>query len=219
MFKFSQIINESQSFEELEDHFIQIYDILGQPKISTLKFGETNGYVFKWNLNFEIENYNGLKEISNILSVFECIKTVSQSTKRILEFDVDFKLQSNVLFIRLTPHSSDSDSDYKFIIGQDWRTITLDYGQIAKFFKDQGYSIKNTRNEDNEYEEKSSLYITTDAPDYITKKFENAFLSEFNYEYNDEESINRNISCSADGGIIYIFPEDEKTFIVLDQDL
>ena len=218
MFKFSQIINESQNFEELEDHFIEIYDILGKPNISTLKFGEKNGYIFKWNLNFEIENYNGPKEISDILSVFECIKTVSQSTKRIFDFDVEFKID-NGLYVRLTPKSSDSDAEYKFIIKQDYRQIILDYGQIAKFFKDRGYSIRNTKIEDNEYEETSSIHIITDAPGWITSQFENLFLSEFNYEYIDEENINRRINCSSEEGRVFIFPEDEKTFIVFNQEV
>ena len=217
MNKFSELINESKNFEELEDHFIPIYDILGKPSISTIKFGEKEGYTFKWNLNFEIENYNGSKEISDIMKIFECIKTISQSTKRINEFDVEFKIQSQSLYVRLTPHTQHDDVDYKFIIGQNWRNIVIDYGQVAKFFKDQGYSIRNTKIEDNEYEETYSLYIITDAPDYVTRQFEDLFKSEFNYEYIDEESINRKVNCSTSGGMIYLFPEDEKTFVVFNQ--
>jgi hypothetical protein len=219
MNKFSEIINESQNFEELEDHFVPIYDVLGQPSISTLKFGEKNGYIFKWNLNFELENYNGPKEISDIMKIFECIKTISQSTKRISDFDVEFKIQSESLYVRLTPDTQHDDVDYKFIVGQDWRNIIIDYGHVAKFFKDQGYSIRNTKIEDNEYEETSSLYIITDAPDYVTRQFVDLFKSEFNFEYIDEESINRRINCSASAGMIYIFPEDEKTFVIFNQDI
>lgn len=218
MNKFSDIINESKNFEELEDHFVPIYDILGQPSISMLKFGDKEGYVFKWQLNFELENYNGTKEISDILGVFECIKTVSQSTKRILDFDVEFKID-NGLYVRLTPKSSDTDAQYKFIIKQEYRQIILDYGQIAKFLKDRGYSIRNTRIEDNEYEETSSIHIMTDAPSWVTNQFKSEFLSEFNYEYIDEENINRRINCSTEEGYIFIFPEDEKTYVVFNQEV
>lgn len=218
MNKFSDIINESKNFEELEDHFVPIYDILGQPSISTLKFGEKEGYIFKWKLNFEIENYNGSKEISEVMKIFQCIQTISQSTKRILDFDVEFKINDG-LYVRLTPQSSDTDAEYKFIVKQEYRQIILDYGMIAKFFKDRGYSIRNTRIEDNEYEETSSIYITTDAPDYITNQFEDLFLSEFNYEYIDEENINRRLGCTADGGMIFIYPEEEKTYVVFNQEV
>jgi hypothetical protein len=217
MNKFSQIINESQDFEELEDNFIPIYDTLGQPKISKFKLGEKFGYVFKWDLSFDLENYNGSKEILDVQKVFECIKTVSQSSKRILDFDVEFKINDG-LFVRLTPKSSDTDAEYKFIIKQEYRQIILDYGMIAKFFKDRGYSIRKTRIEDNEYEETSSIYITTDAPDYITNQFEDLFLSEFNYEY-DEENINRRINCSTNSGMIFIYPEEEKTYVVFNQEV
>jgi hypothetical protein len=218
MNRFSEIVKESNSFEELEDHIIPISDVLGKPNVATLKFGDKEGYVFKWNLKFNIEEYNGTREISDIMQVFESVKTLTNAMKRIEGYDVDFKID-NGFFVRLTPHTQSSGEDYKFIVGQNWRNIILDYGQIAKFFKDQGYSIRNTKIEDNEYEETSSVYIVTDAPDYVTTQFKDDFLSQFNYEYIDEETINRRITCTNNGGMVYIFPEEEKTFVVFNQDV
>ena len=218
MNRFSEIVKESNSFEELEDHIVPINDLLGKPSMATLKFGDKDGYVFKWNLSFKVEEYNGAKEIQDIMTVFECIKDLTSAMKRIEGYDVEFKID-NAFFVRLTPHSESMGDEYKFIVGQNWRNIIIDYGQVAKYFKDQGYSIRNTKIEDNEYEESSSLYIVTDAPDYVTSKFKDDFLSEFNYEYIDQESINRKLNCTNNGGMVYIFPEDEKTFVVFNQNI
>jgi hypothetical protein len=216
MNRFSEIVKESNSFEELEDHIIPISDVLGKPSIATLKFGDKDGYVFKWNLKFNIEEYNGSKEISDIVQVFESVKTLTNAMKRIEGYDVEFKIDYG-FFVRLTPHTQSDGGDYKFIVGQNWRNIILDYGQIAKFFKDQGYSIRNTKIEDNEYEETSSVYIITDAPDYVTSQFKEKMESEIDLLYNQEETINRKINCTNNGGMVYVFPEEEKTFVIFNQ--
>jgi hypothetical protein len=218
MNRFSEILNESKDFEEIEDHIIPISDILGKPNVATLNYGEQVGYVFKWNLQFKLEEYNGSKEVQDIIKVFECVKELTSAMKRIEGYDVEFKID-NSLFVRISPKTQHDDNDYKFIVGQNWRNVIINYGQVAKFFKDQGYSIRNTKTEDNEYEETSSLYIITDAPNYVTRQFEDLFKAEFNYEYIDEETINRKINCNTNGGMIYIFPEDEKTFIVFNQEV
>jgi hypothetical protein len=218
MNRFSEIVKESNSFEELEDHIVPISDVLGKPNVATMNYGDKVGYVFKWNLKFKMEEYNGTKEIQDIMTVFECVKELTSAMKRIEGYDVEFKID-NAFFVRISPKTQHDDNDYKFIVGQNWRNIIIDFGQVAKFFKDQGYSIRNTKVEDNEYEETSSLYITTDAPNFVTRQFEDLFKSEFNYEYIDEESINRKINCNTNGGMIYIFPEDEKTFVVFNQEV
>lgn len=218
MNKFTELITESNDFEELEDHIVPISDMLGQPSIATLKFGDKNGYVFKWNLRFNIEEYNGSKEITDIIQVFESVKTLTFAMKRIEGYDVEFKID-NGFFVRLTPHTQSDGGDYKFVVGQNWRNIILDYGQIAKFFKDQGYSIRNTKIEDNEYEETSSIYIITDAPDYVTSQFKEKMESEIDLLYNQEETINRKINCTNNGGMVYVFPEEEKTFVIFNQEV
>lgn len=218
MNRFSEIINESKDFDEIEDHIVPISDVLGKPNVITMNYGNQVGYTFKWNLQFNIEQYNGSKEIQDILTVLECIKDLSNSMKRIEGYDVEFKID-NSLFVRISPKTQHDDNDYKFIVGQNWRNVIIDYGQVAKFFKDQGYSIRNTKTEDNEYEETSSLYIITDAPNYVTQQFEDLFKSEISYEYIDQESISRKITCSTNGGMVYIFPEDEKTFVIFNQEV
>jgi hypothetical protein len=218
MNRFSEILNENNNFDEIEDHIVPISDILGKPSVATLKFGENDGYVFKWNLSFNIEEYNGSKEIKDILTVFECIKELTSSMKRLEGFDVDFKID-NSLFVRITPKSLSDGTDYKFIVGQNWRNIIIDYAQVAKFFKDRGFSIRSSKINDNEFNETSDIKIVTDADSIAIGQFESLFNQEIDFLYNQEESINKSISCEVNGSNIYIHPDEEKTYVIFNQDI
>lgn len=217
MNKFSEILNETNNFEELEDHIVPISDILGKPNVATMKFGEKEGYVFKWNLPFNIEQYNGSKEIGDVLSLFEHIKSISSAIKRVQGYDVDFKIDSG-LFVRFTPISEDTGEGYKFIVGQNWRNIIIDYAQVAKFFKDRGFTIRSAKVNDNEMAEISDIKIITDADNIATGEFESLFNGEVDLLH-DQKEINRSINCDSNGPNIFIYPEDEKTYVEFDQDI
>lgn len=217
MNRFTEIIKESTSFDELEDHIIPISDVLGKHSVATLNFGDDAGYVFKWNLGFNITNYNGTKEVNDILKVFQCINDVSAAMTRLKGYIVDFKIDETSLSVRMTPQSESNDGEYKFIVGQNWKNVILDYAQIVKFFRDRGFSVRSVKYNDNEYKETSDVTIITDADVVATGEFEDLFKSEFNYLYIDEESINRSITCDVNGSNIYIYPTDEDTYVIFNQ--
>jgi len=218
MNKFSEILNETNNFDEIEEHIVPISNILGKPNVATMKFGEKEGYIFKWNLPFDIEQYNGGKEISDVLSLFEHIQSISSAIKTIQGYEIDFKIDSG-LFVRFIPNSEDISDGYKFIVGQNWRNLIIDYAQVAKFFKDRRFSIRNTKINNNELNETSDIKITTDADNIATSEFESLFNAEVDLLYNQEESINRSLNCESNGGNIYIYPEEEKTYIIFNQDI
>jgi len=43
--------------------------------------------------------------------------------------------------------------------------------------------------------------------------------SEIDLLYNQEETINRKINCTNNGGMVYVFPEEEKTFVIFNQEV
>jgi hypothetical protein len=218
MNKFSEILNETNNFDEMEGHIVPISNILGKPNVATMKFGEKEGYIFKWNLPFNIEQYNGSKEIGDILSLFDHIQSISSTINKVQGYDIDFKIDSG-LFVRFTPSSEDIGEGYKFIVGQNWRNLIIDYAQVAKFFKDRRFSIRNTKINDNELNETSDIKITTDADNIATGQFESLFNAEVDLLYNQEESINKSLNCEVNGGNIYIYPEEKKTYVIFNQDI
>jgi len=218
MNKFSELIDESKGFEEIEDNIIPISDVLGKPNLATINYGDQVGYVFQWKLDFNVEDYNGLKEVQDILTVFDCIKELSHNMKRIEGYDVEFKIDKS-LYVRITPQTQESKIGYKFIEGQNWKYIIINYGQVARFFKDRGYNIRNTKSDENPYEETISITINTDAPDYVTNQFKELFANEIEVLYDKEESIDKKIDCTTNTGMVYIFPKQEKTYIVFNNQL
>ena len=217
MNRFTEILNESKGFVELEGYILPITDVIGKHSVATLNFGDEVGYVFRWNLGFNISQYNGTKEVVDILKVFECLQDVSEAMNRLKSYIVDFKIDENSLSVRMTPKSESDSQDYKFIVGQNWRNIILDYAQIVKFFRDRGFSVRSAKIKDNEYNETSDVTITTDADIIAVNEFEDLFKSEFNYHYIDEETINRKITCDVNGSNIYIYPTEEETYVIFNQ--
>lgn len=216
MRKITQIIKEASEFEDMEDTLLLIYDLLGKPRISTFSVGESPAYVLKWTLDFSINEYQGSDVIDKVGKLFESIKEIRSSQRRIFRYRVEFKLAGVFLFIRLTPTSKSSSENYHFIKGQDWREIKLSYGEIARFFRDNGFSIKNIDIEDNELDETSSVIIVTNADTSTVRRFADMF----NQEFDSRKDIVRNIQANVYGGnSVSIFPEEEKTYVVIDQDI
>lgn len=215
MNKFTETLNESNDFEVIENSITPISDILGRCNVTTLNFGEKSGYVFKWNLAFDVREYNGEKEVDIMIRIFEPLLDIQNLMKRVEGYQVEFKID-DFLSIRFTPDLTSSQS-YKFIVGQNWRNILIDYVQVVKFFKDKGYTIRNTKIEDNVYEDTSSIYIFTNADDLALQEFKQMIEGENEFLYNQEESINRPIGCNVSDGGVIIYPKEEKTFVIFNQ--
>jgi hypothetical protein len=217
MNRFSEIINESTDLQDFKDQLISIYDILGEPQTATMRFGEKLGYVFKWNLSFDIDQYNSEKEMMDLVTVFDIVRNQISSI-RLKDYDVEFKIDGG-FFIRLTPHTQDLGEGYKFVVGQNWRQIIVDHDQVTKFFKDRGYSIRSSKVFDNQLNETSNIVITTDSDLITTKQFEELFNAEIHKLYNEDETINRLIECNVSNQTIYISPDESKTYVVFDRSL
>lgn len=215
MNKFSKLLNESFSFEEIEGHVLEISDVLGKPNVVTLNFGREVGYVFKWDLKFNVEEYNGSVEIERVKKLFSMIDEISLTMKRVRDYDVEFKIKEH-LYVRFIPHTESSES-YEFILGQKWREIRIDYSQVVKFFKDRGFRVKDVKMIDIEYKESTEVKIITDADELARSEFVTLFNDEANRKYIETEELNRLVICEDRGIEILIYPEEEKTFINIQQ--
>jgi len=211
MNKFSKLLNESLSFEEIEQQVLEISSVLGKPNVVTLNFGKDVGYVFKWDLKLNIEEYNGSVEIERVKKLFSMIEEISLAMKRVQDYDVEFKIKEH-LYVRFIPHTESSES-YEFIIGQNWREIRLDYSQVVKFFKDRGFRVKDVKLVDIEYKETTEVKIITDADELARSEFVSLFNDEANKKYNETEEINRFVICEDRGTEILIYPQEDQTFI------
>jgi len=206
--------NESTEFEEIEDTLLDIYDLLGEPNKSEYSVGNKIAYTLSWDLGFTISEYNGSKELDLITKVFDVLKTIKSSQSRVLDYDVEFRLTSS-LIVRLTPHSDEISSSYKFFIEQKWRSVIFSYGEIAKFLKDRGYKIKNTDIEEYNYGDNSSVSISTDAPGEVMTELATMISNEL--DALDDDDYDRPVFVTGGIGNLSITPEEEKCYAELDR--
>ena len=211
MIKFSKILKESIDIEELEDYFLLISDTLNEtPDKKVMGKGDFIMYQFTWKLNFNISEYNPIDSLDKISKCFECITELKTSQRRILDYDIEFKINDE-LCVKLTPKNK-TDDLYKFIIGEHLRAISISYTNIVKFFKNNKYRVLSIDEIDDDYGSQSRLEIHTDADDDVCREFVRIFNLEF-----DMSDISKNVSiCSYNyNGYVSIYPEDEKTYITL----
>jgi hypothetical protein len=213
MIKFSKLLKESKSIEEIEDYLLNLNDIMGEPEKWTHNDKGFYIYEFEWDLGYDISIYNSVDKIEDIKKIAVFLQEIKTAQIRIEGYDLDFKISDNKFAVRITNKSSESEN-YNFIKRQNWREIELSYFEIVRFFKDKGYSVLKTEIEDDsETNDTASVYITTNATEDVKIEFRDLFLSEVG-EKNKEDIIDRDIDCSI-GTRIYIYPLDEKTYITI----
>jgi hypothetical protein len=71
MLKFTEILHESSSSEEVQKNLVSINQLLGKPDFSTFKINEEEGYVFRWESDFSMDEYNSGSRISLFCSTIK----------------------------------------------------------------------------------------------------------------------------------------------------
>jgi hypothetical protein len=102
MLKFTDILHESTYSEEVEKNLVNLNNLLGKPDFSSFKINEQEGYVFRWDADFFINEYNGIGEINKISEIFNSVKKLQESQIILDKFDMDFKIEDK-FYIRFTP--------------------------------------------------------------------------------------------------------------------
>ena len=206
--------NESSEFEEIEDTLLDIYDLLGEPTKDEYKVGSKTGYTLRWELGFQIDEFNGVDELDKITKVFDILKGIRSSQSRISGYDIEFKI-THILIIRLTPHSDEVSDSYKFFIEQDGRMVLFSYGEIAKYLKDRGYRIKTVELEMYNHDDNSMFTVRTDAPGEVCVQL--ATLVKNELEKLSEDELDRPIFVTGYNNGIEFVPEEEKCYVELDR--
>jgi len=206
--------NESVEFEEIEDTLLDIYDFLGEPRKEEYKVGDKNAYTLKWNLGFQVDEFNGVDKLEKITKVFDIIKSIRSSQSRISGYDIEFKI-THQLIIRLTPHSDEISDSYKFFIKQDGRVVMFSYGEISKFLKDRGYRIRTADVDEYNSGDNSMFTVRTDAPGDVCVQLATLVNQELSLLSEDE--LDRRIFVTGYNNGIEFMPEEEKCYAELDR--
>lgn len=218
MFKFTQLIKENVEFEDIEDALLPIYDTYGEPRIAKSNIDGGIAYSLRWDLGFSLSEYNGIEVLDKTAKLFTSLSELKSTQKRLTEFNIDFKVGTTMLFVRLIPKKQSKEAgNYKFIIGQNGREIQLKLSEIIRFYRDKGIKIKNIQYDDNEISENCGITISTEQSVGVNSEFEEVFTSQYR-EMVKQDKIDRKIGVSSGNNYISIEPFEEKTYIVLDAD-
>lgn len=214
MIKFTKILKESITIDEIEDYFLPINDILGSPKKNSIGKGDFVIYEFIWEIEFNISEYNEIDKLDNVIKCLDSIKELKTSQKRIEGYDINFRIE-NTLCVRLVPNNINSNIEYKFITEIEERNdgetyVTLSYSEVVRFFKNSELMVSITQSR--EHPNGCYLLITLNKIDHEANI---NFCKEIATEFG-KTGYGRMVSLEARNDGIVIYPERKKTYIVIE---
>ena len=203
-------------YKDLLDCLVYINDKFGQPSIYSTKYGNSNVWNVRWEIKMDFTEFNDAETmISKLRDLVEDIDDVLTTGDKLEDYTVDMALVGTELKLRFTPKDAGDDS-YKFIVQQEWREIKLNITEITRFFNKNGIKVIKVDDTDyNEISEQSSVTIYFDKADNVVfADFRQRFERE-KKQMEDSGELDRPFEISFGGGNLYIYPEEEKTYIVI----
>ena len=203
-------------YKDLLDCLVYINDKFGQPSIYSTKYGNSNVWNVRWEIKMDFTEFNDAETmISKLRDLVEDIDDVLTTGDKLEDYTVDMALVGTELKLRFTPKDAGDDS-YKFIVQQEWREIKLNITEITRFFNKNGIKVIKVDDTDyNEITEQSSVTIYFDKADNVVfGDFRQRFERE-KKQMEDSGELDRPFEISFGGGNLYIYPEEEKTYIVI----
>jgi len=203
-------------YKDLLDHLVYINDKFGQPDIYSKKYGNSKVWNVKWEIKIDFTEFNDAETmISKLRDLVEDIDDVLTTGDKLEDYTVDMALVGTELKLRFTPKDA-GDDNYKFIVQQEWREIKLNITEITRFFNKNGIKVIKVDDTDyNEITEQSSVTISFDKADNVVfGDFRQRFERE-KKQMEDSGELDRPFEISFGGGNLQIYPEEEKTYIVI----
>jgi hypothetical protein len=203
-------------YKDLLDCLVYINDKFGQPYIYSKKYGNSKVWNVKWEIKMDFTEFNDAETmISKLRDLIEDIDDVLTAGDKLEDYTVDMAIVGTELKLRFTPKDA-GDDNYKFIVGQEWREIKLNITEITRFFNKNGIKVIKVDDTDyNEISEQSSVTISFDKSDNVVFA---DFIQRFEREkkqMEDSGDLDRPFEISISHGTLHIYPEEEKTYIVI----
>ena len=203
-------------YKDLLDCLVYINDKFGEPSIYSKKYGNSKVWNVRWEIKMDFTEFNDAETmISKLRDLIEDIDDVLTAGDKLEDYTVDMAIVGTELKLRFTPKDA-GDDNYKFIIQQEWREIKLNVIEITRFFNKNGIKVIKVDDTDyNEISEQSSVTISFDKSDNVVfADFRQRFERE-KKQMEDSGELDRPFEISISHGTLHIYPEEEKTYIVI----
>lgn len=202
--------------KEITDSLVYINDKFGDPSIYSEKYGKSLIWNVKWDIKMNFSEFNDAEGmITKLRDIVEDIDDVLTTADRLENFTLDMALVGTELRLRFIPKDDGGVDTYRFINGQNGREISINISEITRYFNKNGVRVVKTDDDLNEIYQQSSVKITLDKRDaQVNTEFVSLFRSQ-KHEMETANRLNRPFDLYINGTIIEIYPEEEKTYIVI----
>jgi hypothetical protein len=185
--------------------------------VKTIPYGKLDKFIFSWKLGLTVfELQNAEEMIAKLKVIVKEIDDITTASYRFTDYNFFMKLDSR-LTVEAVPTDS-GDDDFKFIIGQNGRTISVDSSEVSRFFSSRGCRVTSMIEKDSDYESDITINISggdqlVTSQNYTIKtKAMSDFVSLFNLEYSKSD-MDRSIVASNGAGGVTLYTDDEKTYL------
>jgi hypothetical protein len=203
-----------QDISDLRESLLEVSDRLGEPNINTFKIGTEIGYVVQYNIPIAtIGEMTTDAFYEAVDALYSTKEDILQTADRFADrFQTTISQMAGKLKIRLTP-TKKQEGGYKFIVKAESREVEVSKSELRRWAMDNGLTLTNVEEDDDEGAEMTSLGITfsgkpngllelliaeKDAIEAEQGELDREF--EIAYAYGDEKTI-------------WLTPEEEKTYI------
>lgn len=203
---------ESITKEDILDNFSFINDKLGQPSMSSSKFGNSFKWRLRWDLRMDVSELQDAKNlITKLKDITEDIDDVIAASERLGDYNFNMSL-SNELVIEIVPKDT-GDNTFEFIKKYDSRCLYVYINEVERFFNSYGVRVTKTDADSshNEISETNELDIyLSHSNNEAINRFKLLFDEEFQQK---SEDIDREYYVHGGSTIITITPQEEKAYV------
>ncbi len=197
---------------ELIDNLSNINDILGQPHMEKINYTkDLLAYKFIWSLGFEIGVENDVSKLLDLSKVVKELIELNATKERMTNFDFKISITNRVI-LSVYPNIKTNQS-YQFVLRQEWREVILNKIDIIRFFRDNDVDVIDisVNDDDADITEQSSVTIRLNKGD-VSEEFGHLLKTQID----SNSTIDREVGVHVYGPHISIYPEEEKTYVILE---
>lgn len=217
--KFNESLEEKRKVrEDIIDNFIHISDLLGEPNITSEKWGVLYKWIITWETGIDLTIMNDVEiVITKLKTILDELDDVLSAEDRLTDYIFKMVFTKH-LTIELTPKDlGPDDGKNNFIKREDGRLIEVNIVNIERYFKKKGFNLIKkweTNDEAAEMAGNCSVYIKFDKTvstivmDEFQELINNGLLSGGRNQPGD-------IYVYKNGSTLVISPDIEKTYITL----
>jgi hypothetical protein len=204
----------NQDISDLRESLLEVSDRLGEPNINTFKIGTEIGYVVQYNIPIAtIGEMTTDAFYEAVDALYSTKEDILQTADRFADrFQTTISQMAGKLKIRLTP-TKKQEGGYKFIVKAESREVEVSKSELRRWAMDNGLTLTNVEEDDDEGAEMTSLGITFSGKPQGLVELLRAEKDAIEAEQGELDREFEIAYAYGDENTVWLTPEEEKTYI------